>query len=409
MKLVKYSAMRLVYGIIFLLLSLFTHSQRLLKGIVIDAAKNTPLANASVFLNTTAIGSVSDSSGRFSFVIPNGRYELIVSMIGYETFAQTVSPSDTADFITVKMKIRIKELETILIQPYEKDGWQKWGRFFLESFIGTSEYSRNCKIKNIDVIKFRLTNKGKELHVFANEPLIIENDALGYRLQYQLEIFQFDFSTHYLLYAGYPFFQPMKGSSARQRKWNRNRMNVFEGSMMHFMRAIYRNNIKEEGFSIRALQKLANTEKERVKAAYSTTTRPGNLFNVRTRASTNNQDTTEYYNRILSQPDYINVVGQNLLTADSIAYSIDTITASMDFENYLLVMYDKEAPLEFRRQYPKASASMMSEITLINKRPVQIQSNGSYYNPIDFMSTGYWAWSEKIATLLPFDYVLPKE
>jgi hypothetical protein len=71
-------------------------------------------------------------------------------------------------------------------------------------------------------------------------------------------------------------------------------------------------------------------------------------------------------------------------------------------------MFDKGVPAAFRQQFPQAGASMMSEITLINDRPVEIQANGSYFNPVDLMSTGYWAWSEKIATLLPFDYISPK-
>jgi hypothetical protein len=400
--------MKLLYGVFFIFLSLLADSQKLIKGIVLDAEKNTPLANASVFLNTTAIGTVTDAQGGFSLTVPNGKYDLVVSIIGYETFAQTIQTNEVSDFITVKLKIRVKELEAVVVEPYEKDGWQKWGRFFLESFIGTSAYSRNCKIKNTDAIKFRMSKNGKELYAFANEPLIIENEALGYTLRYQLETFQYDFTTRYLLYAGYPFFQPMKGNSARQKRWERNRMDVFEGSMMHFMRAIYRNKIKEEGFEIRALQKVANTEKQRVKAAYSTNTRSENLLNGRMMVTTINQDTAEYYNRIMRQPDYTNLVGQNFLTGDSVAYAIDSITASIDFKNYLLVMYGKKVPAAFRQQFPQASASMMSEITLINERAVEVQANGSYFNPFDLMSSGYWAWSEKVATLLPFDYRLSK-
>jgi hypothetical protein len=46
----------------------------------------------------------------------------------------------------------------------------------------------------------------------------------------------------------------------------------------------------------------------------------------------------------------------------------------------------------------------LSEITLINQRPIAIMSNGSFFLPNDLLSSGYWAWSEKIATMLPFDY-----
>ena len=48
---------------------------------------------------------------------------------------------------------------------------------------------------------------------------------------------------------------------------------------------------------------------------------------------------------------------------------------------------------------------MMSQIYLINNKPIEIEPNGSYYEPSDLATLGYWAWSEKIATMLPFDYV----
>jgi hypothetical protein len=74
----------------------------------------------------------------------------------------------------------------------------------------------------------------------------------------------------------------------------------------------------------------------------------------------------------------------------------------------LVIYKNKLAPLEYRQQFPKSSTAMMSQIVLINQKPVEIEANGSYYNPVDLMSTGYWAWSEKIATMLPFDYVPSK-
>lgn len=400
--------MKLLYGFSFLLLSFVANSQKLIKGIVIDAEKNTPLLNVSVFLNTTAIGTITNAQGGFSFSIPNGKYELVVSAIGYETHTQVINATDSHNFLTIKLKIKVQVMEGVVVEPYEKDGWEKWGKFFLESFIGTSAMARDCQIKNTEIIKFRRSKASNELFAIAHEPLIIENKALGYTIRYQLETFQYSFGTNYLLYAGYPFFQPMKGNAGRQRRWERNRNEAFVGSMMHFMRTIYRNRINEEGFELRAMQKIPNVEKQRVKAAYSANTPMEKLTDGRMVRTTINRDTADYYNAIMRQPDFTNVVGKNLLTGDSVAYSVDSTTAGMDFKNYLLVIYNKTAPAEFRQQFPKASTFMMSEITLINEQPIEIQANGHYFNPVDLMSTGYWAWSERMATMLPSDYKSPK-
>jgi hypothetical protein len=77
----------------------------------------------------------------------------------------------------------------------------------------------------------------------------------------------------------------------------------------------------------------------------------------------------------------------------------------MDFPDYLLIIYKNGiAPPEYMRQFPKNSSAIMSQVTLHNQKPIEIQANGSYYQPSDLVSFGYWAWFEKIATMLPFDY-----
>ena len=393
----------------FLLVAFSSFAQKTIKGVVLDADKGKPISNASVFLNTTSIGAVTNAEGNFILTVPNGRFDLIVSSIGYETYNQTISSATVPDNLTIRLKLKSELMQTVIVEPYEKDGWEKWGKFFLENFIGTSANALNCRIRNTNVIHFRNSKKKNELTAIADEPLIIENKALGYTLRYQLESFTYNFKDRYLLYTGYPFFQPMKGGPVKQRRWEKRRTEAYFGSMMQFMRSVYLNKIAQENFEVRSLQKIPNIEKQRVKALYSTnqqrTKRNDGTFVV----TTINQDTATYYDHILAQEDYKDVIGRNLLPGDSIAYGIDSFTAGLEFSNYLLVIYkNKLAPLEYRQQFPKSSTAMMSQIVLINQRPVEIEANGSYYNPVDLMSTGYWAWSEKIAMMLPFDYVPPK-
>ena len=398
--------MKQFFLLFILLFSFAANSQKLLKGVVIDTEKNKPVSNASVFLNTTSIGTVTNDHGNFELTIPNGKYDLIVSSVGYETYNQTINANELSDFITIKLKVKSEIMQTVIVEPYEKDGWEKWGKFFLDNFIGTSANALNCKIKNTAVIHFRNSKKTNELSAVTDEPLIIENKALGYTLKYQLETFSYNFKSHYLLYTGYPFFQPMKGGAGKQKRWEKNRREAYTGSIMHFMRGVYRNKILEEGFEVRSLQKIPNAEKQRVKAAYS-----GNMHSVKSANGTVivtqiNKDTSDYYDRILRQEDYKDIIGKNLLIGDSIAYAVNSTTAGLDFKNYLLVIYkNKIAPLEYRQQFPKSSAAMMSQIILINGNPIEIEANGSYYNPVDLMSNGYWAWSEKMAMMLPLDYV----
>jgi hypothetical protein len=109
----------------------------------------------------------------------------------------------------------------------------------------------------------------------------------------------------------------------------------------------------------------------------------------------------------MQEEDLINIVGKTVLPGDSIAYAVNKVTAGMDFSDFLLIIYTKKlVPVEYKAQFPKSATARMSELTLVNNNPIEIQANGSYYNPEDLMSLGFWAWSEKMATMLPYDYKL---
>ena len=382
-----------------LALPLAVLGQLQLKGVVLGE-ENKPLAKASIFLNHTSIGTTSNDGGHFELSIPAGKFELIVSSVGYETFSQSISGSSPS-FITINLKPKIPVLETVIIEPFEKNGWKKWGSFFLENFIGTSAYAKDCKLKNPEVLRFRHSKKNNELTAIALEPLIIENKALGYTVQYQMETFTYNFKTRYLIYTGYPFFRPMSGGKAKQKKWKRNSEEVYYGSMMHFMRSVYRNKVIENGFEVRPLQKVPNVEKQRVKAVYSSRILKNGSGSIKLNLA---KDSSEYYSSIMAQPDQFNVAG-GIISGDSIAYAVDDFTAGMYFPNYLMVTYKhKLAPAEYRKMFPQNSHAMMSQITLVNGRPIEIQENGMYYDPVELLNLGYWSWSEKMATMLPFDY-----
>jgi hypothetical protein len=168
------------------------------------------------------------------------------------------------------------------------------------------------------------------------------------------------------------------------------------------MRSVYRNKIREEGFEVRRLKKPVNAEKQRVKSVYKTSIKASERGQM---ISTINRDSSDYYNQVLTQNDYHSIIGRDILVGDSIAYAADSTTASLFFEDYLLVTYTKKTvPYEYKTFYPKSDDAIRSEITLINNRPVEIQANGSYYNPEDLLSSGYWGWWEKLGTMLPFDF-----
>ncbi len=403
--------MKLFFALLFFAFTVVGNAQKLLKGVVMDADKNEPVPKASVFLNNTSIGTTANNEGRFELSIPAGKYELIVSSVGYLTSNQTISATDVQDFLTIRLTLKAPELEAVVIEPYLKDGWQQWGQFFLENFIGTSALVADCKILNKDVIRFRHSKKNNRLTAHAWEPLLIENKALGYRIRYQMETFLYDFKTRYVLYTGYPFFELLDGKAKKQKEWEKKRREIYDGSIMHFMRSLYRNTIVQEGFEIRRLKKVPNREKQRIKGTYRQKLQTATATDgvVRIGAANNAIDSSAYYNEVLRQPDFWDVIGKDVLPGDSIAFAIDSVTAGLHFSDHLYVNYKKgKVPPEYKRLFPSNAQAMLSYLLLVNSEVVSIQANGMYYNPVDLVTSGYWGWSEKMATMLPFDYQ-PKE
>ena len=376
-------------------------------GRVIDASNQQPILGASIFFSNTSRGTVTQQDGSFQLSLPgNGRFELVVSFIGYETYTTTILSNQIPSKLEIKLKPKATELDEVIVEPYEKNGWAKWGKTFIELFLGTTEESKLCKLLNPEVLKFRFSKKTQTLKVSANSPLIIENRALGYNIKYQMEVFSYDFSKRYLLFVGYPFFEEMKAKRNRQiENWRSNRAYVYEGSVTHFMRALYRNQLIEEGFEIRSLVKIVNQNKAQRKAAIKESMLKSNQVVVQSAPTAPSQSV--YSGSPFSEPDSFSVASSSLLPADSIAFAVDSTVCGLYFKNYVQVIYVKQpAPKLYQQQQGSdaANSSQISDVRIIGDRPILLLSNGSYFEPTELVYQGYWAWSEKISRMLPFDY-----
>lgn len=397
---------------LFLLSFLFTEAlfaQYQVSGKVIFADDNKPVAAASVFLTGTSIGTVSGSDGSFRLTnIPLGNYDLIVSYVGYETVQRTVtiSNSNAAD-ILVAIKAKPKELEAVIVNSGEKQTWEKWGQFFTEQFIGSGSWAEDCRLENYKQIEFRFNKKTNYLVAFCDEELFITNHKLGYRIKYKLERFEYDFKERLLYYEGYPLFEEMSSKRAAQKKrWANARQEAFYGSQMHFMRSLYRNKLEAEGFELRRLVKKRNYEKQRVQQLYRESARQNMAAGI-IQPPSFPQDSAALYEKILRQNDWIDRYSPYTITGDSIAYAYDSTTAVLEFDNHLYIVYKNALEDEY---YSKAflgssgRKNPSSAIRLVNNKEVLVFANGAFYKTQDILSNGYWAWSEKISRLLPYDY-----
>ena len=392
-----------IFSIVNMVVAICGAQTYMLHGTIADSATGRPIIGASIFLSNTSIGTSANNNGEFTLNrVPKGQFNLVVSSIGYETFTQSITVQNVQQPITIVLSPKANQLMAVVVGTYEKDGWQKWGNIFTENFIGTNGLAMSCTIKNYRTIKFRYSKKRDVLVAFADEPLEIENKALGYAVSYKLEKFLLDRGNQTVFYEGYPFFKQMDGEADKQKRWKEKRADVYYGSLLHFMRSLYQNKLSEDGYDIRKLDVIPNTEKKRIQRLYKTVTADEDL------EVTLPKDTLKYFKAVLAQPDETEILHQDKLTADSIAYEENSTTKILNFESYLIISYSfKKEPFEYLQQIhqeDKIRTNITSRLNLWHKMPVHVMYNGMYYAVEDMVDQGFWAWSEKIANMLPFDY-----
>lgn len=370
-------------------------AQKTLRGKLLSALDRKPIASASVYLSNTSTGTVSKTDGSFAISpFPEGKYDLVVSALGYDIYTATINAAELPTDLQILLKPKVKEMAGVTLIPFIKNGWDEWGQFFMENLIGATPNAEDCQLMNKEAVRFRLHQKKNMLEAITSEPLVIQNKALGYTLTYDMEVFEFRFGPGLCTYLGYPLFTEMQTDDTEKREqWKRNRQAAYEGSMMHFMRSLYQNKLAENGFELRRVlrRKMKNS-----RGFY--TQMPATLIDVP-------------------------------LNGDSLAYSIDSATVQLQFNDYLQVVYPaKKLPPSYVRysnerisDRPSVKGNVRTSSRLSTKMPltaeiyanvpsegVQVLYNGHYYFSTNLVSMQYWAWSEKLSNLLPLDYGNPQ-
>ena len=338
----------------------------IISGKVFDAQSKLPLQAASVFAQNTTIGTATDTAGRFTLELPNGGYELVVTFTGYQTETKRITTGDAADKnIVIEIKQKEREMQDVVIKSSNEvtNGWEKYGDFFLENFIGKTQNSKQCSIKNTAALKFYFSKKRNRLKIIATAPLEIVNESLGYNIKYTLDSFTHEYNTQVSLYTGYPLFEEIQPADEVQKnKWKANRQVAYNGSILHFMRSLYQKKLTEEGFEIQFLLKINDKE---------TPIPVKNLYG-----------------------------GLN--------YKMDDSTQTVEImpnQHEVAVLYKNEQPSTLYLDVnPEASAKFeLSVLSFIPKETIILEQNGYYYDQNVITINSYWAW-EKVGDMLPYDY-----
>ncbi len=229
-----------------------TESRVKISGQVKDAGTGEPLASANVFLANTTLGAATNDTGFYEIQhVPLGTHELFVSLIGYtaQKLVLRVTGAGEAQ-IDISLKAKPVELPPVNIFVLGRE-WKKRLKRFERWFWGDVYNASECKILNPEVLDFEVEKKPQIFYATANQPLQIENKTLGYQAQIFLEDFSYEPKTEEIRFYFTPKYEELASADAEEmKKWQENRRKAFLGSFRHFLVALARGRISEEGFEL---------------------------------------------------------------------------------------------------------------------------------------------------------------
>ncbi|MEP2509021.1 MAG: carboxypeptidase-like regulatory domain-containing protein, partial [Reichenbachiella sp.] len=344
-----------------------------------DVETNEPIPGINVYVAGTLKGSSTDINGNFELKgLSPGKYEIVFSHIVYNLAHTLVTVEGDQQFVHIPIKLepkitQLQDVEVVANSETQKN-WHKGFKVFEEEFFGNTQNAGKCSILNPEVLNIEYDRNSGELKATADEPLIIENLALGYRINYILELFEHTPTVTRLL--GISNFEELPvNNNAERKRIIRNRQKSYQGSMTHFLRSLTNGKLKKEGFVIDEVNEL-----------------PSSINN-----------------------SYFELPAK--LHADREQFAFDN---TLKFTKYLLVIYTKEYEssayvfdqLQMANQDAAAfnnslvginrNVGQMSFIKL-NLPVVTINSKGFFNEPLAVTTYGYWSW-ERVAEYMPFEY-----
>ena len=204
---------------------------------------------ASVYVNGTSTGVLTDSNGSFSLNISKtGNLPVAVSGVGYNSMLISDFPVDRK--LIIYLDPKIFPLKEIIVNS-NNNARDRFLKMFKTEFLGASVKESTCSIVNEDDLAFQYSEVDNELKVYSLNPLIIENKNLGYEITYFLESFIYSPIYETLTFIGYPIFEDITISdNLDSLKVERKRRAAYLGSRMHFFRTLWENKTDSAGFRL---------------------------------------------------------------------------------------------------------------------------------------------------------------
>ncbi len=362
----------------------------------IQTENGNVIPNVNVYLDGTKISTTSTNDGSFQLDVQGQKSgNLIFQKDSYET---SIFPLNQAIGKSVKVIINpVKEIEEVVIIPYTEQAYKDFINYFLDKFIG---YDREgVTIKNQRTLKFSYDKKNQFLKVKAPQTLIIENKNLGYNIQYNLINFEADFKKKTNSYLGTSFFKETNS----KKNVILNRMNAYNGSLMHFFRSLYNNELEKEGFIVNHAKRIPNpkypTETELQKLEdYFSFVRTQKIMNVN--LSPELEDISMRKSK--NSPFVLAILKTKIKESDFTKRREGRLF--LDFEDLLMVNYQKYYYEIKKGEFVKAATfSTQSSIVHPEALEFEVFPEGICSEPDLLILEDYFS-TQNVSKMLPLDY-----
>nr|WP_199158354.1 carboxypeptidase-like regulatory domain-containing protein [Pedobacter sp. ASV2] len=435
---------RMFSTLFFLSILNIAFAQFTITGKVLNMLDKKPLESATVFVNKSNYGTKTDKYGNFKIHnVLSGHYELIVSMVGYETYNVSILVKSDTKVPTIAIEEKATLLNDVKITNVKKiDG--RYMNMFKREILGTTKFGEQCLILNPKVIHLNFDKNENKLTAYTSDFMIVENKALGYRLKYLVEDFEWNEKREIISYLGYVLFEPMQGNEEQQRDWNANRLEAYTGSLQHFLRSVLGKNINiegETGFLVAMDTRSPN------KRRLADSLIKEKIRSYTGKYSQSSKDSLFFWTSMFQLPKYVEVVDTLKLTAQDItqltdqsglyALRINTDTNFINkwsnilmpgkgsrnfkcdtckFKNSLYITYVKNIPKTLgqddkkfrspRQESFSPSPEMNKVASLISTLDDRVffDWNGVVINPMSLKLERYWA-KMRLGDLLPINYL----
>jgi len=381
----------------FIFIPFITQAQDgLITGKVVQEGTTKPIPRASVFLGNSSVGSATGEDGTFTLSgVRLGQYTLVVKVLGYEDYTKTVLVGREPIRLNIEMVQKPMMLREVVISS-EAD-WRKNYEAFRKEFIGTDDNAKYCTVMNPRILNLTYNQTKQLLHADADEFLIVENKALGYRIKFLLNDFNIDKISGIISRSGQRVFEELPGTAAQKKLWHQRREEAYYGSAMHFYRSLYTDTYKQQGFIVYRFRRTLNP----LRPSDDVIRQKYKMFRELKRV-----DSANYYATLSTYSKYANEsLMQPPLDQFEILNTYSPGIFSLHFTNFLYIVYTKKIDdTPDRDLYRPITQANYAVSVLTATAPFALFDMNGIMLQDPPLTEGAWA-RNRLSDELPVDYV----